>query len=60
MASLPEFEARLSLTEAEALVLAAAMRYTDEHATARTEDVRQLEIRLLAFIARHWPKEPTP
>lgn len=52
---MPEvFEAKLALTKSEAYVLAAAMRYTDEHATARTEDVRQLEVRLLAFIEQHW------
>ena len=48
------FQAQFALTEGEAHVIAAAMRYTDEHCTARTEGVRELEKRLLKFIDTHW------
>ncbi len=51
------FDADFSLTCGEALIIAAAMRYTDEHSTARTEQVRTLEQRLLKFIAETWPDD---
>ncbi len=51
------FEAPFSMTAGEALIIAAAMRYTDEHSTARTEQVRTLEQRLLKFIADTWPTD---
>jgi hypothetical protein len=51
------FEAPFSMTAGEALIIAAAMRYTDEHSTARTDQVRTLEERLLKFIASTWPDD---
>ena len=50
------FEAPLSLTEGEAYVLLAALRYTDAHSTINTSTSRDLIVMVERFIDHNWPR----
>jgi hypothetical protein len=48
------FQVPFHLTEGEAHIFAAAMRFTAGKAPLRSESVKALEKRLDKFIAEHW------